>query len=137
MLSVFALTAFGLAPSLVANPRGLVHQPRAGAPLAVAAPHGRRAALLGALAAMPALAARADSIEDIAKRNAEAAEAAKSPEALAKIAEEEKANENSALYASAAISVLLFGSTAISMAPVSENVKRVGKKVRTGVGRKY
>ena len=80
---------------------------------------GRRAAMLG-LAAIPA-AAWADSIEEIAARNAAAAEAAKSPEALKKKEEEDKGNENGAVIASAGITLLLAGSTALSMAPVSEN----------------
>ena len=33
--------------------------------------------------------------------------------------------------------IFLAASTAVSMAPVSENVKRVGQKVKTGKGRKY
>ena len=82
---------------------------------------GRRAALL-TLATLPALAVHADSIEDIAKRNAEAAAAAKSPEALAAKQKAEDDEANGAVLASAAITILLAGSTALSMAPVSENV---------------
>lgn len=41
------------------------------------------------------------------------------------------------MIASAAITIFLAASTAVSMAPVSENVKRVGQKVKTGKGRKY
>merc|ERR1712194_105137 len=101
-----------------------------------AAPYGRRAALL-AFAVLPALQVKADSIEEIAARNAALAAAEKSPEALAKKAEAEAANENGQLYAAIGISVLLAGSAAISLAPVSENVKRVGDKVKTGKGRNY
>ena len=68
---------------------------------------------------------------------AEAAAAAKTPEALQAIKDEEAAGENNAVLASAFITILLGGSTALSMAPVSENVKRVGEKVKTGKGRKY
>ena len=100
-----------------------------------AAALGRRAALLG-LVALP-LTANADAIEEIAARNAEAAAAAKSPEALQAAAEKEEAEQNNALFAGVGIGALILGSSAISMAPVSENVKRVGDKVRTGKGRKY
>ena len=96
---------------------------------------GRRAALLG-LVALPQM-ANADAIAEIAAKNALAAEEAKSPEALAKIKEKESSEENGALLASLGISALLFGSTALSMAPVSQNVGRVATKLRTGKGRKY
>ena len=76
-------------------------------------------------------------LQDIAAKNAEAAAAAKTPEALQAIKDEEAAGENNAVLASAFITILLGGSTALSMAPVSENVKRVGEKVKTGKGRKY
>ena len=76
-------------------------------------------------------------MQDIAAKNAEAAAAAKTPEALQAIKDEEAAGENNAVLASAFITILLGGSTALSMAPVSENVKRVGEKVKTGKGRKY
>ena len=49
----------------------------------------------------------------------------------------EKDEEGGAVIASAAITILLLASTAVSMAPVSENVKRVGTKIKTGKGRKY
>ena len=97
----------------------------------------RRAVLaLAPLAFVPNMAV-ADSIEEIAKRNAAIAAAEKSPEALEKKKDEEKANENGQLIASLAISALLLGSTALSLAPVQENVKRVGQKVKTGKGRNY
>ena len=75
--------------------------------------------------------------QDIAKRNAQAALDAKSPEALAAKEAKEKDEEGGAVIASAAITIFLAASTAVSMAPVSENVKRVGQKVKTGKGRKY
>ena len=105
-------------------------------PTMSAAGMGRRAALLG-LAAIPLQQAKADAIADIAARNAIAAEAEKSPERLAEIAKKEEDDSNGALIAAVGISALIVGSSAISLAPVSENVKRVGKKVRTGQGRKY
>ena len=134
LTSICALSvAFTPAPSL--GPAVAVRTQPNVAPVMNAAALGRRAALLG-LVALP-LTANADAIEEIAARNAEAAAAAKSPEALQAAAEKEEAEQNNALFAGVGIGALILGSSAISMAPVSENVKRVGDKVRTGKGRKY
>lgn len=132
-LSVGALVAFAPATPLSA---GSLAPRRHASPSMAASPGlGRRAALLG-LVALPQM-ANADAIADIAAQNAKAAAEAKSPEALAAIKEKEKSEENGALIASLGITALLVGSTALSMAPVSENVGRVATKIRTGKGRKY
>ena len=123
-------SAFAPAPAL----RPVAVHRHAG-PTMDAAALGRRAAVLGIVAAP--LAAHADAIADIAAKNAEAAAAAKTPEALQAIKDKEDEQENGQLIASGFITVLLLASTALSLAPVSENVKRVGDKVRTGKGRQY
>lgn len=96
--------------------------------------YGRRAALLAALAAVPA--ANAD-IADIAAKNAELAAAARTPEALAAKKAEEDAQEGSQLAISLGIGGLLLASTAFSFqgSGTTENVKRLGDKVKTGKGR--
>ena len=94
----------------VLQPRTIVREPNA---VVMSGALGHRAAFLGALA-LPTLSAHADSIEEIAARNAAAAEAAKSSEVLAAKAAEEKAQENGSLYASAFITLLLGGATVIS-----------------------
>ena len=135
MFAALVCAAAAFSPPMQLAPRSVAVQSRA-EPLMVA--HevlGRRTALL-ALAALP-LSARADSIEEIAARNAAAAAAAKSPEALAAKEAKEKDGENNTLFADVAIGAILLGATGLSLAPVSENVKRVGDKVRTGKGRKY
>ena len=93
--------------------------------------HGRRAAILAALA-VPASIAHADAIEDIAARANEAAAEASTPEAIAAKEAEDKAQEDSQLGLSLGVGGLIAVSTALSMQPVSSNVNRVAKKVRTG-----
>ena len=73
-------TSVGFTPMApVLPPLPVVRKPNA---VVMSGALGRRAAFLGALA-LPTLSAHADSIEEIAARNAAAAEAAKSPEVLA------------------------------------------------------
>ena len=128
-------SSVGFAPPLHAlAPRSIVHEPH---DVVMSGALGRRAAFIGALTVLPTLRANADSIEEIAKRNAEAAAAAKSPEALAAKEADEKGQENSQVLASTAITLLLVGSTVISFpaSGTTENVKRLGDKVKTGKGR--
>jgi hypothetical protein len=139
--TVCALSAFSPSPQL---------QVAAGRPGAVSAVQlqnlaapapmmnlGRRAALAGVLL-LPSLQANADSIEEIAARANKKAEEARSPEALKAKEEADKANENNQAVIGLGIGGLLLAATATSLAPVSENVKRVGKKIQTGKNqRKY
>lgn len=136
MICSLVLAASAFAPS----PMLPVHSPTVhmSTPVAMsAAGLGRRAAFLG-LAALP-LAAHADAIADIAARNAAAAEAAKTPEALAAIKQKDDDQENGQVVASAGITLFLAAATLLSF-PASgtdQNVKRLAKKVATGKGRNY
>ena len=138
MLALLCATAAFTAPSLVV-PRTAVQQPRVQPTVTMKADAlGRRAAFL-ALAALPTLPVHADAIEEIAKRNAAAAAAEKSPEALAKKKAEEDSQENNQVLASAGITILLLGSTALSF-PASgtdKNVARLGKKIITGKEQRF
>ena len=127
--AICALSAAAFAPAVPARGMAPVRAP----PVVMSAPaYGRRAALL-AIAALPTLQAHADAVEEIAARNAAALEAERAAKA-AKAAEGPEDNT----AAIALVGGIAAVGTAVSLAPVSKNVERVGKKIVTGKNqRKY
>lgn len=90
---------------------------------------GRRAALF-TLAALPLRKVVAeDDIAEIAARNAKAAEAERASAAAKAAVEPEGDNR---LASVGLVGGILAVGTVASLVPVTENVKRVGKKIQTG-----